>query len=99
MEEPAAKKIRMYNEVSDAVNLIKVEILPREILRIIFLYLDKKSVRNATATCKFWFDLIRSDSKLSGYICLEKFGVEPQIFHIFFQVITNFSTVRKMFKV
>ena len=77
MEEPAAKKIRMYNEVSDAVNLIKVEILPREILRIIFLYLDKKSVRNATATCKFWFDLIRSDSKLSGYICLEKFGVEP----------------------
>ena len=77
MEEPAAKKIRMYNEVSDAVNLIKVEILPREILRIIFLYLDKKSVRNATATCKFWFDLIRSDSKLSGYIYLEKFGVEP----------------------
>ena len=76
MEEPAAKKIRMNNEVSDAVSLIKIEILPREILCIIFSYLDKKSLRNATASCKFWFDLIRSDSKLSGYICLEKFGVE-----------------------
>ena len=76
MEEPAAKKIRINNEVSDTVNLIKVEILPREILCIIFLYLDKKSLRNATASCKLWFDLIRSDIKLSGYICFENFGVE-----------------------
>ena len=69
MEEPAAKKIRMNIEISDAVNLIKVEILPREFLCIIFSYLEKKSLRNATASCKLWFDLIRSDNKLSGYIC------------------------------
>ena len=77
MEESAAKKIRMNNEVSFAVSLIKIEILPREILCIIFSYLDKKSVQNATASCKLWFNLIRGDSKLSGYINFEKFGVEP----------------------
>ena len=61
---------------SGAVNLIKMEVLPREILCIIFSYLDKKSVRNATATCALWFQLIRSDTNLSGYISLEKIGPE-----------------------
>ena len=71
-----AKKVRRNIDCSDAVNTIKIEILPREILCIIFSYLDKKSVRNATASCKLWFELIRSDSELSGYICLEKMGLE-----------------------
>ena len=75
MEEPPSKKIKV-NEDS-LTNLISVEILPREILCIIFSYLDKKSVQNATASCKLWFNLIRGDSKLSGYINFEKFGVEP----------------------
>ena len=74
MEEPPSKKIKV-NEDS-LTNLISVEILPREILCIIFSYLDKKSVQNATASCKVWFEIIRSDSKLSGYICLEKIGLE-----------------------
>ena len=76
MEGPMAKKVRTNVDCSDAVNLIKIEILPREILCIIFSYLDKKSVRNATASCKVWFELIRSDSQLSGYICLEKFSLK-----------------------
>jgi len=76
MEGPMAKKVRRNIDCSDAVNTIKIEILPREILCIIFSYLDKKSVRNATASCKLWFELIRSDSELSGYICLEKMGLE-----------------------
>ena len=79
MEELAAKKIRMNIEFSDAVNLIKIEILLREILCIIFSYLDKKSVRNATASCKLWFELIWSDNQLSGYMCIEKFGL-AQVF-------------------
>ena len=53
-----------------------MEVLPREILCIIFSYLDKKSVRNATATCALWFQLIRSSRNLTGYICLEKIGPE-----------------------
>ena len=67
---------RMNIDSSNAVNLIKMEVLPREILCIIFSYLDKKSVRNATATCALWFQLIRSDTNLSGYISLEKIGPE-----------------------
>ena len=61
---------------SSAVNSFKMKVLPREILCIIFSYLDKKSVQNATATCALWFHLIRSDIHLSGYICLEKIGPE-----------------------
>jgi hypothetical protein len=76
MDEPVAKRVRMNIDNSDAVNLTKIGILPREILCIIFSHLDKKSVRNATASCKLWFELIRSDSELSGYICLEKFGLK-----------------------
>ena len=66
------------------VNSIQIEILPREILCIIFSYLDKKSVQNATATCALWFQLIRSDRNLSGYICLEKIGPEQLFEKILF---------------
>ena len=68
------KKMKINN--SGAVNSFKMEVLPREILCIIFSYLDKKSVRNATATCALWFQLIRSSRNLTGYICLEKIGPE-----------------------
>jgi hypothetical protein len=54
------------------------DILPREILCIIFSNLDKKSVKSATATCKLWFELIRNDSNLSSYICLKV--IKPQQF-------------------
>ena len=77
IENSAEKKNTINIDSSDAVSAIKIEILPREILCIIFSNLDKKSVRNATASCKLWFELIRGDNQLSGYICLEKFGVEP----------------------
>ena len=76
MEKPVAKKFGTTVDNSDAVNLIKIEILPVEIMCIIFSHLDKKSVGNATATCKLWFEFIRSDSELSGYICLEKFDLK-----------------------
>ena len=66
----------MKTDNSGAVNPFKMEVLPREILCIIFSYLDKKSVRNATKTCALWFQLIRRDINLSGYISLEKVGPE-----------------------
>lgn len=69
MEEPPSKKIKV-NEDS-LTNLISIEILPREMLCIIFLHLDKKSVQSATATCKFWFELIRNDSTLSSHVCFK----------------------------
>ena len=69
MEEPPCKKIKV-NEGS-LTSLISVEILPREILCIIFSYLDKKSVQSATATCKLWFELIRNDSNFSSHVCFK----------------------------
>ena len=72
MERPAMKRIRMNIGSTALVNSIQIEILPREILCIIFSYLDKKSVQNATATCKLWFELIRNDKGLSSYVCFEK---------------------------
>ena len=76
MEGPVVKKIKLNIDSLDAVNVIKIEILPRELLCIIFSHLDRKSVRNSTASCKLWFQLIRSDQNLSGYISLEKVGLE-----------------------
>ena len=71
MEEPPSKKMKV-NE-GPLLNLTRVENLPREILCIIFSYLDKKYVQNVTATCKLWFELIRSDLNFSSCICLKAF--------------------------
>ena len=45
--------------------------LPTEIWCNIFWYVDKTSRKNATATCQFWYEIIRNDRKLSGYIALD----------------------------
>ena len=74
MEEPQIKKIKV-NEDSLS-NLTSVEILPREILCIIFSYLDKKYVQNVTATCKLWFELIRNDSNLSSHVCFKVIKIQ-----------------------
>ena len=50
--------------------------LPIEVLCTIFSYLDRKSMKNATATCQFWFEIIRSDKKLSKYIRFGKYGLK-----------------------
>ena len=71
MEEPESKKIKV-NEGSLS-NLTSVEILPKEILCIIFSYLDKKYVKNVTATCKLWFELIRNDLNFSSCIRVKAF--------------------------
>ena len=42
--------------------------LPNEIWCDIFSYLDKKSLKNVTATCKLWFRIIRGNEKFSGRI-------------------------------
>ena len=69
MEEPPTKKIKVLNE-DCSTNSISIEIIPKEVLCIIFSYLDRKSVKNVTATCKLWFEIIRGDSKRSSHVCL-----------------------------
>ena len=53
---------------SSTTSSISIENLPREILWIIFSYMDQKTVKSSTATCKLWFDLIHSNSDLYGRI-------------------------------
>ena len=53
-----------------------MDLMPNEIWCMIFSYLDEKSMKNATQTCKFWFELIRSDSNFSGHIILQHIGLE-----------------------
>ena len=62
MEEPSK---------SSTTSSITVENLPREILWIIFSYMDQKTAQSSTATCKLWFELIRGNSDLSSHICLK----------------------------
>ena len=70
MEEPSNKKTKRDCK-SAATNSIGIGNLPREVLCIIFLYLDKKSVLNSTATCNLWFELIRGNSNLSSNVCFK----------------------------
>ena len=74
MGKPPRKKSK--SKKGSLTNSIRIDILPKEILCIIFSNLDKKSVKSATATCKLWFELIRNDLYLSSYICLKV--IKPQ---------------------
>ena len=72
--ESSSAAENIENETKDAQELN--EIVPREVWCIIFSYLDAKSIRSSTATCKLWFELIRRDLKISSHICLVNDGLE-----------------------
>jgi len=40
--------------------------LPNEVWCEIFSYLDKKSLKKVTSTCKSWFGIIRGNEKFTG---------------------------------
>ena len=67
-----AKKPKLDHPVTE----IDVGILPREILCIIFSYLDKRAAQSASEMCKLWFELIRNDSNLSSYVFLKCDGLK-----------------------
>ena len=69
MEEPPTKKIKVFTE-DTFTNVISIEIIPIEVLCIIFLHLDRQSVKIVTATCKLWLETIQGDSKWSSHVCL-----------------------------
>ena len=77
MAEPPTKKIRMFTE-DCFTNAISIEIIPREILCIIFSHLDRQSVKNVTATCKLWLETIRGDSKRSSHVCLSTWRISQK---------------------
>ena len=71
-----SKRQRLDHEGSrkNSINM-DMKILPNEVLCIIFSCLDEKSIRSASKACKLWFELIRSDLKLSSHVCLVNGGL------------------------
>ena len=69
MEAPPTKKIKVFTK-DCFPNAISIEIIPKEVLCIIFSHLDRQSVKNVTATCKLWLETIRGDPKRSIHVCL-----------------------------
>mgnify|MGYP001366086792 CR=1 FL=1 len=55
-----------------------MEKLPSEILSTIFLFLDKRSRKSATATCQLWFSMIRN-SNSSNHICYKDMNSSKSI--------------------
>ena len=53
--------------------------LPNEIWCEIFSYLTLAPKKNATATCKLWWSLIRENQKLSGYILISWSNMEEAL--------------------
>ena len=70
-----SKKPRLELEVCTEIQF-DVKSLPNEVWCILFSFMDKKSLRNSTATCTHWFELIRNNSKFSGQICLPNDGLK-----------------------
>ena len=54
--------------------------LPQEVWCIIFAYLSKESRKNATSTCKLWFEIIRGDSRFSGNITIPRIELQNSSF-------------------
>ena len=72
-----SKRQRLDHEDSRKKSInMDMNILPNEVLCIIFSCLDEKSIRSASKVCKLWFDLIRSDLKLSSHVCLVNDGLK-----------------------
>jgi len=69
LEDPPTKKIKVFTE-NCFTNAVSIEIIPKEVLCIIFLHLDRQSVKNVIATCKLWLEIIRGDSRRSSHVCL-----------------------------
>ena len=53
--------------------------LPNEIWCKIFSFLPFAPKKNATATCKLWWSLIRKDQKLSGFISISWSNLEKAL--------------------
>ena len=79
LEGPPIKKIKVLTD-DCFTNAISIEIIPKEVLCIIFSHLDRQSVKNVTATCKLWLEIIRGDSRRSSHVCLSSRHVSLQSF-------------------
>ena len=57
-------------------------LLPFEIWREIFSYLDETSIRNVSATSTLFFGIVRSDEKFSGHVILKRINLRQLVIKI-----------------
>ena len=57
-------------------------LLPSEIWRQIFSYLDKTSIRNVSATSTLFLEIVRSDEKFSGHVILKHINLRQLVMKI-----------------
>ena len=72
MGEPTKKITKPKLEASKRIEFN----LPNEIWCGIFLYLDKKSLKNVTITCKPWFGIIRGNEKFNVHVKMKFTNLE-----------------------
>ena len=62
------------------IKMIKIEkhfsFIPTEILCQIISYLDEKSIRSVSFTCKQLFDLVRGNGRFSGHVTLNSIDLK-----------------------
>ena len=68
----------MGNQKHQNISNVVLPNLPAEIWCFIFSYLPTESKKKATAICKLWFEIIRSDPKLSGHISVSLNGIQNE---------------------
>ena len=66
------------NQKHQNISNVVLPHLPAEIWCFIFSYLPKESKKKATAISKLWFQIIRSDPKLSGHISVSLNGIQNE---------------------
>ena len=66
------------NQKCQNISNVVLPHLPAEIWCFIFSYLPTESKKKATAICKLWFKIIRSDPKLSGQISVSLNGIQNE---------------------
>ena len=65
--------------VMRVVNIKNSVNLPNEIWCMIFLYLPLAPKKNATATCKLWYRIIRENPKFSGHILVSWYNMKTAL--------------------
>ena len=68
MAEPPNRQICLKSSTTSSIS---IKNLPREVLWIIFSYMDQNTAQSSAASCKLWFEMIRVNSDLSSHICLK----------------------------
>ena len=62
--------------------MVEPILLPVEVWCQIFPYMDEASIRNASATCKLFFEIVRGSEKFSGHVKFRQIDLSQLVMKI-----------------